>query len=160
MQTSQFWTLIQNPLKQTLKEADIFKKTGLNEVIQQMEILKYWLNVKIIGPWNWTRSTRMFNHTLELVPFTFWVFIFWNIVSFIPDWPQIQHVAKNDLQLLIFLPLPPAGVWLYAQFYVILETEPKTLSMLRKHSTKLSYIPIPNFFWRKGLTEHPLTSNY
>lgn len=40
--------------------------------------------------------------------FCFWfVFAFWNRLSYITTWPQIHFVAKGGQELLIFLPLPP-----------------------------------------------------
>lgn len=35
-------------------------------------------------------------------------------VSCNPDWPQTHHVAEDNLELLVLLPLPP-GCWNYRQ---------------------------------------------
>lgn len=59
-------------------------------------------------------------------------------ISCRPGWPQICYIAKDNLELLIFVLLPPEG-WDYrcvlqCLLYVVLGIEPRTLCMMIKHS--------------------------
>lgn len=74
---------------------------------------------------------------------------FYEKVSYILDWIWICYIAKDDLELLIFLLLPPE-CWNYrcvpsCQVYVVLGVEPGALHMLGKLST-IWIMPTDNFW--------------
>ena len=57
----------------------------------------------------------------------------------IPDWPQTQYIAVDNLELLILL--PPTPEWTCVWFYVVLKIKSGAGCTLPKLSTKWAVAP-------------------
>lgn len=99
-----------------------------------MAQVQKWMWGKLGIRWVWTSQGQS-----QLWNINFWMSIlfclFWDRFSCIPDWSLTYYVAKDDFELLSFLPQPPE-FWAHIcetphSIYAVMRVEPRASCMLR-----------------------------